>query len=164
VIEVDIMGERIRILRMLPVVPDQNLELDLPAVFKLPPGYTTIPGQELQIGITAMNVAEPMGPEGFLSLEARILNPGPFYWECGAGEGVCLGVGEEDEGLTSIHCFDLPRDLFPGDEVMVPVRLFLPRGMDSAAFYLNGAIRPGGKNERWFPEFNRVVIPNYPDK
>ena len=159
-IEVDMMGEKIRIPSGIEVVPGQDPGIDLPSALKLPRGYSGVPLESLRVDLKTKNELPTLTVDrrGVLFLRVGVGNPGPYYWKNRTGQGVFLGVIIRHDQKARIHEFALPNDLFPGDEATVPVHIALPPENERFDFIMNCFIKNEEKNVRWFPEGNRIRI------
>lgn len=160
VIGVDMMGEEVRFPHEIEVVSLRDPGFELPGALKLPQGHSGIALEKLRVDLKILtDETDPARDTGFVSLRVRVTNPGPYYWRCGAEEAVVLKMGIEKSGrITSLYGFDLPHDLFPGDDVVVPVRQYLGPGPDRAGVFLNCFLKSSTDPGTWFPSGNRIRI------
>ena len=158
-VEVDIMGEKVRIVKPIEVVGFMDPELSLPDSLRLPAGFNAIGWDQLKVGldVTWLN-SEQSGRDGYLDGLVTLNNPGPYYWVAGPQSGVVLGAQLISDRNIRKFEFQLPHDLFPGDRVKCRVRIPVSIRAEKAELFLNALIREPGSKRKWFPSENRIWI------
>ena len=157
-VEMDIMGDVIRVVKQIEVVESRDSGFGLPDSLKLPAGYRAVGWDQLKIGleVTWLNLKQT-GLDGYLDGIVILKNPGPYYWVAGPQEGVVLGA-QRISGREIVEFeFQLPHDLFPGDRVKCRVRIPLSNRFEKMEIYLNGLVRGPGSIRKWFPIDNRML-------
>ena len=156
VIDIDIMGETLRLAKPVEVVEVQS-EYGLHDSLRLPRGYHAIAWDQLEVSLEARWVNPNQARlDGYLEGVITVVNPGPYYWVSGEQQGVVLGVQLVGHVETRESEYWLPHDLFPGDQAKCRVRIRLPDRYQGVTVFLNCLVRGPGPFRKWFPENNRI--------
>jgi hypothetical protein len=163
-VEMDIMGDMIRLDKPIEVIKSQVSGYGMPDSLKLPAGYRAVGWDELKIKLETrwLNMRRA-SLDGYLDGIITLMNPGPFYWVSGQQGGVVLGVQLISDRKTGEIEFQLPNDLFPGDRVKCRIRIPLPDRFEKIDIFLNGLVREPGSFRKWFPSENRIQGWKFPE-